>query len=235
MAGRRGLALTAPDPAGPAVVVAPAPQDSAGAQVRTGVVCLMAVAACGLPVGLLWSLLAPRPDVLPVAGGGLQYADTESKDFIAGDATLFLLCLAAGLVTGVLVWRRARSRPLGALLGLVLGAGLAAWLASRVGVLGEDREAVAAAARAGRLTGVTDLPLQLRARSVLFAWPALAALTWTVLSLRHPDPALAPQPAVGHDPALAPGSTVTSPADDRAALDDGPALGDRPAQGDAGR
>lgn len=157
-----------------------------GAQLRTGVRCLLAVAGSGLVVGLLWWLLAPRPDVLPV-DGGLQYADTESKDFIAGDGTLFLLCLAAGLLTGGLVWRRARGHGVGAVLGMVLGAGLGAWLASRAGVLGDDREAVLAAARAGRLEGPTDLPLQLRARSVLLVWPAFAALAFTVLSVRHPD------------------------------------------------
>jgi hypothetical protein len=162
--------------------------------VRTGLLCLVAVAACGLPVGLLWALLAPRPDVLPLEGGGLQYADTESKDFIAGDGTLFLLCLVAGVVTGVVVFRRGRRQPLGALLGMVLGAGLAAWVASRVGVLGDDREAVVAAARAGQLSGPTDLPLQLRARSVLLTWPALAALAWTARALRHPEPA---PPAAG--------------------------------------
>ncbi len=147
----------------------------------------MGVALLGAPVGLLWSLLAPRPDVVPTAAGGLDFADTETKDFITADAYLFLLCLAAGVVAGAVVWRFARRRPLGALLGLVVGAGLAGWVASRTGVLGEDRSAVLAAARAGRLTGHVDLPLRLRARSVLLGWPGAAALTFAVLALRRPD------------------------------------------------
>lgn len=140
----------------------------------------------GAPVGLLWSAVAPRPDAVPAAGGGLDYADGETKDFIAGDASLFLLCLAAGVLAGVVVWRVGRRHALGAVLGLVVGAGLAAWVASRTGVLGEDRGAVLAAARTGQLTGTADLPLQLRARSVLLGWPAAAALTFTVLALRRP-------------------------------------------------
>ena len=81
-----------------------------------------------------------------------------------------------------------RGHGVGAVLGMVLGAGLGAWLASRAGVLGDGREAVlAAAARRPPGRGRTDLPLQLRARSVLLVWPAFAALAFTVLSVRHPD------------------------------------------------
>ena len=37
---------------------------------------------------------------------------------------------------------------------------------------------------AGSLPGVTGLPLRLRAQAVLLAWPAAAAVTWTLLLLR---------------------------------------------------
>ncbi len=165
------------------MALTPVPLRRVPAPVRTAVACAALVVLLGAPVGLLWSALAPRPLVLPTPGGGLDFADSETKAFIAADGTLFLLGLAAGVLTGVLGRLAARARPVAALVGLVLGAGLAAYVASRTGVLGQDRAALLAAARAGRLPGGFDLPLQLRAHAVLLGWPAGTSLAYAALVL----------------------------------------------------
>ncbi len=154
------------------------------AEAVTGLVCALGVALAGLPVGLLWAALSPRADVVPVPGGGVDFADSETKAFIAADGALFLLSVVAGVLAALVVWRLVRRREVGAVLGLVVGAGLAAYVAVRTGELGEDRQAFLAAARSGSLPGVTGLPLRLRAQAVLLAWPAAAAVTWTLLLLR---------------------------------------------------
>lgn len=176
MAGSRDLALT-----GDSRVRAPRRPE-----LLRSLAGLLGVVLLGVPVGLLWSALAPRPDVVATADGGIQFVDAETKDFITADAYLFLLGLAAGSLAAVLVWRLVRRRGLGTLVGLVVAAGLAAWVASRIGHLGGDRRALLAAARAGRLTRPADLPLQLHARAVLLAWPAAASLTYAALLWRQP-------------------------------------------------
>lgn len=152
------------------------------------------VALLGAPVGLLWSAVAPRPDVVPTADRGLDFVDPETKDFITADVYLFLLCLVVGLVCGVLAFRLGRRHALGAVVGVVLGSAVAAWISYRVGILGEHRDDLVALAQAGRLTGVTDLPLTLQAKTVLLAWPGGAALAFAVLVYRLPREVPAPPP-----------------------------------------
>ncbi len=160
----------------------------------TALVVLAGVAVLGVPVGLLWRALAPRAVAL-VSNGSVDLVNSETKAFIAADGTLFLLSLAAGVLAAAAAWWLARDRGVGALLGLVVGAALAAYLAGRIGLLGQDRQALLSGVRAGRVTGRVDLPLQLRARPVLLAWPAAAALTWVALILWRSPPPRTPAPA----------------------------------------
>ncbi len=127
-------------------------------------------------------MLAPRAQVV-VVQGALDYADGESKAFIAGDGVLFLLGLAAGVLSGLLAWWL-RSRATVGVLALVLGSALGSYLAWKVGTVGGDRAALLAAARDGRLTGPAALPLELRAKAVLLAWPGAAAASLAVRGLR---------------------------------------------------
>ena len=154
-----------------------------GAGLRAALACALGAVLLGAPVGLLWRALSPRPEVLASARG-LELTDTETKAFIAADGTLFLLCVAAGLPVGSLAWRLARLHDAAVVLGTVAGSGLAAWVAYRTGTLGQDRGGLVAAAQQGRLTGLTELPLQLRATTVLLGWPAAAALALAVLAQR---------------------------------------------------
>ena len=173
-AGPGGAPLGGPPPAAPL-------RDEA----RTGLLVLVALVLCGAPLGLVWSAVAPRPDLVRT-DGGLSYADLETKDFIAADGLLFLLGAAAGLVAALVAWRLGRLRPLGTLLGLVAGAGLASYVAWKTGVLVDDREALLAAARDEARTAPLDLPLELRSKAALLGWPAGAALTFALIALRRP-------------------------------------------------
>ena len=155
-------------------------------ELRTGLVALAVLVLCGAPLGLLWSAVAPRPDLVR-QGGGLSYADLETKDFIAADGLLFLLGVAAGVVAALVAWRLGRLRPVGALLGLVLGAGLASYVAWQTGVLVDDRDALLAAASDPGRTAPLDLPLELRSKAALLGWPAAAALTFALVALRRPQ------------------------------------------------
>lgn len=170
---------------------------------RTAVLVLLLVAVVGAPLGLLWRAVAPRADAIATSSS-VDYANSETKDFITADALLFLLCLAAGLLTGVAVWRLARARGLLTLLALVAGSGLAAYVAWRVGVHGMSRTAFLTAARSGSVVGRLDLPLELHARTVLLAWPGGAALAWAGLVFRSPAPPR-PAPVVQEAPAVSSG------------------------------
>lgn len=154
-------------------------------ELRTGLLVLVALVLCGAPLGLLWSAVAPRPDLVR-QGGALNYADLETKDFIAADGLLFLLGTAAGVAAALVAWRFGRLRPLGTLLGLVAGAGLASYVAWKTGILVDDRDALLAAARDPARTAPVDLPLELRSKAALLGWPAGAALTFALIALRRP-------------------------------------------------
>ena len=145
------------------------------------------LALLGVPVGLLWAALAPRALARPAPDGGVAPVDTQTQAFIAADGLLFLLGLAAGVLTGWLCWRRARRAPLEALLGMALGATLAVCAAWQVGVLTDDRDAVRAALREPGRTAPVELPLRLRSLAALLGWPAGAVLTFTVSALRAPE------------------------------------------------
>ena len=160
----------------------------------TALAVALGVALVGVPVGLLWSWLSPRADLVRTADG-VDYADTETKDFVTADAYFFLLCLAAGVLAALLVWWLVRRRGLGTLAGLVVGAAAAAYLAGRVGVHGSSRREVLAAARAALPGAHVDLPLRLIAGTVRLALPGAAALTWAALVLRTPAPPRPPSPA----------------------------------------
>ena len=173
-----------PDPASGEPIDLPRHRAGPGLRVEalSALVCLTGVAVLGVPVGLLWRALAPRAVAL-VSNGSVYLVNSETKAFIAADGTLFLLSLAGGVLAAAAAWWLARDRGVGTLLGLVAGAGLAAYLAWRTGLLGQDRQNLLRDVRAGRVAGRVDLPLQLRARPVLLAWPASAALTWLGLIL----------------------------------------------------
>lgn len=99
---------------------------------------LCAVAVLGLPLGALWSRLAPpefvaRSDRAPMPGGVLPFVGQSEHRFDAM-ATFLLLGLAAGLLTGAALWLLRRRRGPVILIVAVIGSLVAAWLAMRTGL-----------------------------------------------------------------------------------------------------
>ena len=91
-------------------------------------------AALGVLAGLVWAAAAPRPLLVMTAPGAAALVNTETNAFIAADAAFCLVCLAGGVVSGVLGYLFAvrKHGPL-AMAGLLVGALAAAFVARWVG------------------------------------------------------------------------------------------------------
>jgi len=105
---------------------------------------LGAVAVLGLPMGWLWSRLAPAEIAAVVAGPragqigagqiGVLPLPGQSEHRFDAMATFVLLGLAAGVLTGQVLWLLRSLRGPVVLVGAVLGSVLAAWLTMRIGL-----------------------------------------------------------------------------------------------------
>ncbi|BCJ34974.1 hypothetical protein Athai_24770 [Actinocatenispora thailandica] len=152
------------------------------------VVAAVCVAAVGAPLGLLWSALSPRAEVIMTDQGGMY--DLETETFAAADGRLAVLTAATGLVAAIVCWVVLR-RYRGPLLLVVLalgGAGcalLTAWVGGRVGLA--DFDALLGAAQPGWRF---PYPLRLGARGAIVLAPLFAVLTYTVLAGFSRYPAL---------------------------------------------
>lgn len=181
-----------PEPTGPPARPAVTAAIAVGAAVG--------VAALGLPLGLLWSVLAPDVPVL-VTHGGWVFAEAQPEQPVAGDGWFALLAVPFGVLVAVAGWCL---RPVRGSIGLLaltvgaLGAGpLAWWLGRHVG-LADFETAAAAAAPGSVLYHPPDLrvveaqwwPPMLSGVPVL---PALVvAVTYTVLAAWSRYPSLRP-------------------------------------------
>ena len=147
-----------------------------------GVLC--AVAVLGLPLGWLWSRLAPPELVLrsvraATPGGVLSFAGQSEHRF--DDMAVFLLLgLAAGVLTGAAVWMLRESRGPVVLLGATAGSLVAGWVAMQLG------EALAAGAYGDVLLAAAPgrtvaRPPVLESSWVLLAAPFTLTLTYSAL------------------------------------------------------
>jgi hypothetical protein len=92
------------------------------------------VSLVGLPLGWLWSRLAPAQLSIVQEDLSLAALPTESQHRFDDLATFVLLGAMAGLLVGTAVWlARGRRGPL-AVVGLAVGSLFAAWLAIRMGI-----------------------------------------------------------------------------------------------------
>ncbi|MDA0567071.1 hypothetical protein LG943_22525 [Streptomonospora sp. S1-112] len=172
-----------------------------------------AAAVLGPPLGGLWWLIAPRPDVTVGTGGEvLPYPVTETT--FAVDGYFALMAMAAGLVCGYAAYMTqyrwaARDRAdlrLACLLGLAAGSAAGSAAAWQTGTL-LDAAAFADAVAAARPGDVVESGLRLQALSALVAWPFVAVLQYALfdaVSLWRGDlPGQRPpeDPGDGHHPA----------------------------------
>ena len=144
------------------------------------VVAALAVAAgtmaLGVVAGLGWAAVAPRPLLVMTSPGAAALVNTETSAFIAADAAFCLVCLAGGVVSGVLGYLFAvrRHGPL-AMAALLAGAFAAAFVARWVGEqsgLTTFRHLLATLPAGARLHD----SLTLGAAGALGFWPLAACL-----------------------------------------------------------
>lgn len=123
-------------PAWPSTLHVPAqpPRVVVKADLLPAVIVLAVVAVLGLPLGWLWSWIAPPERVLVVDGGQVIPLELESWHRFDDLAIYGLLGLAAGVCTGVAIWFLRERRGPVMMIGATLGALLGAWLGARVGV-----------------------------------------------------------------------------------------------------
>jgi hypothetical protein len=141
---------------------------------------LSTVALLGLAVGWLWSRLAPPQEkVISPSGVAVPPIDYSYHNF--DDLVIFmLLCLAAGVVTGVAVWYLRERRGPVVMLAATAGSALGGWLAQSVGTAwAEGRWPVPQ--RVEPLEMVSVAPV-LESAWGLLLWPFATALIYGVLA-----------------------------------------------------
>lgn len=114
------------------------------ADLRPGAVVLGAVAVLGLPLGWLWSVLAPA-EVLPATNGTTTALLSQSEHRFDALALFVLLGLSAGVLTGAVVWLVRQHRGPVLVIAATAGALIAGWLALHTGQLLTPDGLVAAA------------------------------------------------------------------------------------------
>lgn len=123
------------DPAAPAAEAPDYPRVVIRKDLRAGFVVLGAVAVLGVPLGWFWSALAP-PEVVRTGGGDTATPLLSQTEHRFDALALFvLLGLAAGVLTGVVVWLLREYRGPVLAIAATAGALIAAWLAMRTGEL----------------------------------------------------------------------------------------------------
>ncbi|WP_017608017.1 hypothetical protein [Nocardiopsis xinjiangensis] len=144
-----------------------------------------AIAVAGALLGLLWWVLAPRPEGTSLGGGEVFTGATE--DVFAGEGYFVIMTAIAGLVTGYAAYmvqfplarRRSQDLRLAGLLSGVLGAVAGTLLTLGVGT-GLDSSLHRAVAEASPGEAVT-VGLQLDATAFLVAWPFVFVLQYGLL------------------------------------------------------
>ncbi|NIH87878.1 DUF2567 domain-containing protein [Amycolatopsis granulosa] len=141
---------------------------------------LSLIGIAGIPLGWVWSLLAPPERVRVFDGGQLVPLQLESWHRFDGLAVFALLGLAAGVVTGVAVWMLRERRGPVIMIAAVLGGLLAAWLGAQMGVaFANGTYAVTTTPAVG---DVIERAPRLESMWVLVAQPLATALVYGLLA-----------------------------------------------------
>jgi LPXTG-motif cell wall-anchored protein len=170
-----------PPPGGPRPVPAAAAYwpgwPEIGADLRSSVALVLALALTGLPAGLLWWLLAPRADFRITADGPVAIGNPSGELLVADDAVFTLLLAGIGLIAGAAAWWFRRRRGVATVIALAVGSlvtGLVAWR------LGELLGAGPTEAQVADVGARVTTALQLGGLSALAVAPFTAVLAYLV-------------------------------------------------------
>jgi Protein of unknown function (DUF2567) len=140
---------------------------------------LFAIPLLGMGVGWLWSVLAPPQRMLMRSDGPVPLP-TESYHRFDDLAVFLLLCLGAGVATGLGVWFLRERRGPVIMLAAVLGSVGAAWLAMTFGRGQADgRYTVSGTPNVGDI--VEKAPM-LESAWAIVAWPLTTAMVYGILA-----------------------------------------------------
>ncbi|HLU71900.1 MAG TPA: hypothetical protein VKZ82_06955 [Nonomuraea sp.] len=152
-------------------------------EVRAFAITVLSLAALGIPAGLLWSALSPRPPYRLVEETP-ALADPSTQALIAADGWFATITGALGLVCGTLAWFLSRRVQLPVLAGLFLGGVAGAFVTLWAGT---SFTVGVVAVEASGVPGITFVagPLALTAKGVLVSWPLLAVGVFGFLEGMH--------------------------------------------------
>ncbi|QFZ22555.1 DUF2567 domain-containing protein [Saccharothrix syringae] len=141
---------------------------------------LSVISLVGVPVGWLWSLLAPPQNAVVQADGALVPVTGESYHRLDALMLFVLIGLGVGLLTGIAVWMLRERRGPVVMLAATLGSVLAAFLAQRTGVgAAGSRYALETAPSVGDAVALAPV---LETWWGLLAWPLGTALAYGCLA-----------------------------------------------------
>jgi hypothetical protein len=155
------------------------------ADLRAGLITVLALTVAGLGAGALWAWLAPRVDYRVTEGQLVPVVGVPSAEVFMADDGVYVLVLAGlGLAAGVLVWLVRSHRGVPALVGLatgMVGAGVVAWQ------LGEWLGAGPTEAELTEVGATVTTGVDLGATAALAVGPFVAVLTYLVATALTPD------------------------------------------------
>ncbi|WP_336209148.1 hypothetical protein [Nonomuraea sp. LPB2021202275-12-8] len=152
-------------------------------EVRAFAITVLSLAALGIPAGLLWSALSPRPPYQLTEKASVL-ADPSTQTLIAADGWFATITGGLGLACGALAWFLSRRRQLPTLLGLCAGGVLGSFLTLWAGTTFTLGVTTIEASAAPGVTLVAG-PLGLTAKGVLVSWPLLAVGLFGLLEGMH--------------------------------------------------
>ena len=166
------------DPAG----LAAEPRRRSAALWRT-VTAVLVTLVLGVAAGYLWAAAAPRPYLVMTGPGAAQVTSAESSAFIGGDGWYCLICLAGGIISGLIGYLLAVRGHHPVAMALVLLSGLAAglialWIGQHSGQASYHH--LLRTLPAGRHLSAS---LSLGAHSAIALWPLAAGLMAGALEL----------------------------------------------------
>jgi hypothetical protein len=148
--------------------------------IKAGLITFFVTVLAGVPVGLLWSVLAPRVEVV-VVGQDVNLVEAYGDGFIAADAYFLAAVFVAGLVAGVLAWKLGSASGPVVVVALAAGGILAAYVAMTVG---HEVGAPALREAVQRSDGkVFELPVKVQAPEAMIGWPLASMLAFLSASL----------------------------------------------------